>query len=303
MDVLARLEQQHPGLELYARAIGAYFGLDDGSMRKAYVRYLSKLDEPALHAHAKHWEELQILPDLAISRDEQVGAIWANPLFPLLALDFTPPPDTDLREHILPPVKFPEELVGRLVAPIPIVRPYWQAALLRTFPELYLLPELTHEGRGFDLACGWGRACLSLRQDLEVHGCDLTESSLERLQQLARNMGRQKVHTVKADVSALPYPDDHFDFGLAFDIFEHLTDPALGAVMAEVLRVSKPQAVLYTEIPVEMYHPPITHLQNFKLGELVDRFKSFRAHGKTFSLARYTEEVPDQFTFRILSAP
>lgn len=302
-DVLSRLESEHPGLERYARAIGDYFGLEPEVMRKAYVRYLKGFDEQQLGEYARAWEKLEILPDLAISRDEQVGAVWGNPLFPLQALDFAPPEDTDLREHILPPVRNPEDLPGRLVYPEPFVRPYWQAALLRTFPELFLLPELKYPGRGLDLACGWGRACLSLRIDLEVHGCDLTESSLRRLEKLARTMGKKNVHTKVADVSRLPYPDSHFDFSLAFDIFEHLTDPALHAVMAEVLRVSKPGSLLYTEIPVQMYHPPITHLQDFGLLELVDRFKQFRAHAKTFELVRYAPEVGDQFTFRVISAP
>lgn len=298
-DILQRLEQAHPGLEKYSREIGAYFGLDEQVMRRAYVRYLGRLDPDSLEDHARSWEKLGILPDLAIDRDEQVGAIWANPLFPLMALDFTPPENTDLRQHILPPIRNPEDLPARLVYPVPTLRPYWQAALLRTFPELFLLPELKYPGRGLDLACGWGRACLSLRVDLEVHGCDLTESSLRRLENLARTMGRQQIHTRVADVSRLPYPDGHFHFMLAFDIFEHLTDPALEAVLAEVLRVARDQAVLYTEIPVEMYHPPITHLQNFQLTELVDRFRNFQAHGKTFELARFAMEVPDQFTFRV----
>ncbi len=300
-DVLTRLEQRHPGLENYARAIGSYFGLEHEVMRKAYVRYLKPFDEEELARHARRWEELGVLPDLAIDRDEQVGAIWANPLFPLLALDFCPPPDVDLREHILPPVRHQEDLPSRLVFPEPNVRPYWQAALWRTFPELFLLPELKEPGRGLDIACGWGRASLSLRHDLEVHGCDLTESSLELLERLARNMGKQNVHTKVGDVTGLPYPENHFDFILAFDIYEHLTDPALHLLMSETLRVARDHAVLYTEIPVEMYHPPITHLQNFKLDELVDRFRNFQAHGKTFELVRFTPEVSDQFTFRVRS--
>ena len=75
---------------------------------------------------------------------------------------------------------------------------------------------------------------------------------------------------------------------------------ALEAVMAEVLRVARPNSVLYTEIPVEMYHPPITHLQDFKLGELMDRFRNFRSHHKTFELVRSADQVPDQFTFRVV---
>jgi len=36
-----------------------------------------------------------ILPDLEVKRDEQVGHVWGNLLFPIYALGFTPPEGTD----------------------------------------------------------------------------------------------------------------------------------------------------------------------------------------------------------------
>lgn len=291
----------HPGLEKYLYVVSVYFDLPLELMRETYLKYLSQFPPPLLEQSVRDWESQGILPDLDITRDEQVGQVWGNVLFPIYALGFTPPEGTDLRRHMLPPVRSPDQLPERMQFPLPPDRPYWLTAMRRTFPELYLLPELKGS-RGLDLACGWGRAALSVRdEDLEIHGCDLTESGLERLRSLARAMGRaHKIHTTLCSVTDLPYPADHFDFALAFDIFEHLTDPTLDRSLAEVLRVARPGAVLYTEVPPDSYCPPVTHLQRFTLWEIFERFRSFRAHGKTFELARYAEEVPDQFTFRIV---
>lgn len=289
------------GLEQFLHVVSVYFDIPLDLMRETYLEYLEPFTPEQFAQAVRDWEDQGILPDLDVRRDEQVGHVWSNFLFPIYALGFTPPEGTDLRLHMLPPVRSPEQLPERMQFPRPPDRPYWLTAMRRTFPELYLLPELTGPSpRGLDLACGWGRACLSLRdEDLEVHGVDLTESGLERLRALARTMGRQKIHTAVANVTELPYPDDHFDFMLAFDIFEHLTDPTLDRALAEVLRVARVGAVLYTEVPPDSYCPPVTHLQNFSLWQIFERFKSFRAHGKTFGLARYAEEVPDQFTFRV----
>ncbi len=302
MDLLSRLEKDHPGLESFVRVVSIYFAIPEQVMRQAYLDYLQGFPEPELRRAALDWEAHGILPGLTPDRDEQTGAIWASPLFPIYALGFSPPENTDLRPFLLPPVRTPADLAGRMELPLPGVRPYWQVSLRRTFPELYLMPELTLPARGCDLACGWGRATLSLREDLEVHGCDLTEGGLARLANLARASGRQNVHTTRADVTALPYADDFFDFLLAFDIFEHLTDPTLDRALAEVLRVGRPGALLYTEVPPDSYCPPVTHLQKFSLWEIFERFRGFQAHGKTFVLARYAEEVSDQFTFRVQAA-
>lgn len=290
------------GLERFCRIVAVYFGIPEEVMGQAYRDYLGGFAPEVIDQAVRDWEAQQILPSLNVCRDEQVGQVWGSPLFPIYALGFTPPAGTDLRKHMLPPVRRPEQVAERLQFPLPPDRPYWLVALRRTFPELYLLPELEEPARGLDLACGWGRACLSLRdEDLEVHGCDLTESGLERLKNLAAAMGRSsKIHAVKADVTALPYPENHFDFMLAFDIFEHLTDPTLDRALAEVLRVARPGALLYTEVPPDSFCPPVTHLQKFTLWEIFERFRSFTAHGKSFVLARYAEEVPDQFSFRVV---
>ncbi len=186
---------------------------------------------------------------------------------------------------------------------------YLQLTLFLNFPEMYLesfLPaRRTFPQAGRDLACGWGRASLTLRdyRNRHVTCCDLTQANLDRLEALAVPAGLlDKITLRRCDVTALPFDDGSFDFFLAFDIFEHLTEEALERCVDEVLRCTKVGCVLYGEIPLHAYCPAVTHIQNFSFDEIVDCVQNRSSHGRRFVLKHYIPKIASHFSFAIVAA-
>ena len=52
---------------------------------------------------------------------------------------------------------------------------------------------------------------------------------------------------VAGDASSLPFPDEHFDAGVSFQVFEHVSDPR--ACLAEFARVVKPGGTVLFTVP------------------------------------------------------
>jgi ubiquinone/menaquinone biosynthesis C-methylase UbiE len=173
-------------------------------------------------------------------------------------------------------------------------------------PEFYLEPFLPPRGEsrqvGCDLACGWGRASLTLRdyRQRHIYCCDLSQGNLDRLAELAERAGlRDKVSPRKCDVTSLPFGEEEFDFFQAFDIFEHLTDTALDQMLTEILRCARKGAILYAEIPLHAYCPPLTHIQDFSFEEVVDFLQGHSACGRRFRLLNHDSRIPDHFTYSV----
>lgn len=100
-----------------------------------------------------------------------------------------------------------------------------------------LIPSATRSGALLvDLACGAGLLAPHIRDHGYRHvGLDITVSALRQ----ARD---HEVLPVRADVLALPLPDDVADVVVAGEILEHVTD--LGQAVAEACRVLRPGGTL-----------------------------------------------------------
>jgi len=73
-------------------------------------------------------------------------------------------------------------------------------------------------------------------------GIDISEKLLE--------MARQRVpeaEILKADIDAMPFPDNSFDFVIMVDVFQYLLD--FGRVLEEVRRVLKPDGKFIVTVP------------------------------------------------------
>jgi ubiquinone/menaquinone biosynthesis C-methylase UbiE len=185
--------------------------------------------------------------------------------------------------------------------------PYWQAVLQYHLPEFFLEPFVRQGATaGCDLACGWGRVSLTLPtyDARTIHCCDSTPKNLRLLRRLAANEGiSQHVIPHQCDVTRLPFGADTFDFYLAFDIFEHLSDTSLRQCLDEILRTARPGAVLYSETPMQSYCLAVTHVQNFTFRGFIDFVLGYRAHGKRYEVALFLGEnagpAAHQFAFRV----
>lgn len=310
MSFIKQLESESPGFAALLGALSGYFPLDRELLDP-------KLEEALLEKPYAHWqkccEDLSaagIFPDLDVKTDAQVAAMWTNDLFNTIlnrGISFTPPEEVCLRDHLSSPLKEEDEVRERVITMIQTHREcYWQRVFGLVFPELFLEPYLRPVNRvleGVDLACGWGRATFNLRhwEKKKVYAVDLSESGLRWLCAQRDQFGlSDKIVAHKGDICDLSFAENSMDFILAFDIFEHLTNPTLERALKEILRIARYGAVLYCEVPLQDYFPPITHVQNFSFFGFVDRMQKTELGKKTFQLSHLNQYFPCQFSFSIV---
>jgi len=113
---------------------------------------------------------------------------------------------------------------------------------------------------------GEGGLLLGLREGNEVHGLDASATGIEGSARLGI-----PVQPFDADRNTIPYPDDHFDIVLAFEVIEHLSNPQFA--VDEIRRVLKPSARFIASTP----NPYIHHWPRFFYPPLVvrDGFRNF----------------------------
>ncbi|HZK73928.1 MAG TPA: class I SAM-dependent methyltransferase [Clostridia bacterium] len=131
----------------------------------------------------------------------------------------------------------------------------WGAAPLRPRPWYmnglklrYLLSDLRGvKGKVLDVGCGAGSIANAVkreRPDLEVFGCDLSQSALAIA---AASSGGVDFRLATAE--KLPFSTGELDFVWIFDVLEHVADP--DQVLCEVARVLRPGGAFHIVLPLE----------------------------------------------------
>ena len=106
-----------------------------------------------------------------------------------------------------------------------------------------------------DLGCGFGRhAFEAARRGADVVAVDRSEQELEQVNALFRAMraageipSETLTRAVRADLLALPFPDNHFDVVMASEVLEHIPNDA--QAMAEIARVVRPGGRVAVTVP------------------------------------------------------
>ena len=97
--------------------------------------------------------------------------------------------------------------------------------------------DLHPAGTVLDCGCGTGLATPYLLGAKAVHAVDFSE---RMLQNVRRKFSMKRVKTVRADVCALPYPDNMFDCVLAANVLNELRPAEQPHAAAEIMRTLKP---------------------------------------------------------------
>jgi len=121
--------------------------------------------------------------------------------------------------------------------------------------------------RLLDCGCGPGSITFGLAQLVapgEVVGVDMAEAQLEQARATVTEQRALNVRFERANVYALPFPDDAFDAVFSHAVVEHLREPI--AALKEMRRVLKPGGVLGirdADRAGELLWPPNPSLLNF----------------------------------------
>jgi SAM-dependent methyltransferase len=131
---------------------------------------------------------------------------------------------------------------------------YWDPAfaeVLETWGEgtvwlevLYLMVNLN--GRVLDIACGTGQTIkiVSRFDELEVHGCDISDVLISK----AVDKGIPRSRLRVCDATNTGYPDGAFDYSYSIGSLEHFSDRGIDAFLRECRRVTNVRS--FHQIPV-----------------------------------------------------
>jgi ubiquinone/menaquinone biosynthesis C-methylase UbiE len=91
-----------------------------------------------------------------------------------------------------------------------------------------------------DAGCGYGFHAVRLaRLGLQVTGLDISEVTLDEARKRIDQEGlSDRIELLRADLLALPYPDNSFDFVNCWGVLMHIPEPE--HALAELLRVLRP---------------------------------------------------------------
>jgi ubiquinone/menaquinone biosynthesis C-methylase UbiE len=119
-----------------------------------------------------------------------------------------------------------------------------QAAFREILPTLVgdLVEQMQGVRRGLDAGCGPGQFTIMIAErtpGAKIWGIDLAPTMIELARQHAsESPARERLHFDVADVTRLPFPDDHFDAVVSSGSIKHWTDQAAG--LREIHRVLAP---------------------------------------------------------------
>ncbi len=134
--------------------------------------------------------------------------------------------------------------------------------------ELRLKEILKHKGAGklLDVGCACGFFLKFAQEHFDTYGIEISREAAEKAKEIAPG-----AEVIRCDAQdRYPFGDNSFDIVTAFDVIEHLRDPA--TCLDEVFRVLKPDGYLFLQTPTDKSRDIIrddTHVSLFSKDELL----------------------------------
>jgi SAM-dependent methyltransferase len=143
---------------------------------------------------------------------------------------------------------------------------WWLVARRRIFVDF-----LRHAAAGYplppsilDCGCGTGRLLQCLHEFARPVGIDMEQSAID-------TCWKRSQEVLQGKVEELPFPDASFDIVCAFDVLEHLDDPA--AALSRMRTVLKPRGQLFLSVPAyrwlwDVQDDMAGHRRRYRSGEV-----------------------------------
>lgn len=173
---------------------------------------------------------------------------------------------------------------------------HWGSSVIdiarRDLPALkakYLIDALPRRGRVVEIGCGGGRLLSTIaahRPALELHGCDIRP--------LENEPQHFQFSLVDPANPVLPYEPASFDAVVAFDVLEHVLDPA--ASLDAIRQVMSPIGRLISFTPLEGQPFSFYVMYRRLFGDQI--YVDTKEHLHAFSEARLRELVQRDFEIR-----
>ncbi len=134
---------------------------------------------------------------------------------------------------------------------------YWYRALIIKF---YLNPKTV-----LDVGCGTGDLVRVLRKlGIEAYGLEISKDAIS----LSNN--DVKPYLKLGDITNIPYPNNHFDLVVSFDVLERIEREKIEKAVKETIRVSK-KYILHKIYTIENLWISLTHRLDFSISSLFEK--------------------------------
>ncbi|MDD5190453.1 MAG: class I SAM-dependent methyltransferase [Dehalococcoidales bacterium] len=113
--------------------------------------------------------------------------------------------------------------------------------------ELEKLSQQWHGGKLINLGCGHGADFLPFAGKFKLYGMDFSEEMIRLARKYAVKY-KFEPNLLTADLTALPYGDDSFDYAIAVATYHHLKQPQRLPALRELYRIMKPGGYVFITV-------------------------------------------------------
>ncbi|MHA1794031.1 MAG: class I SAM-dependent methyltransferase [Promethearchaeota archaeon] len=105
------------------------------------------------------------------------------------------------------------------------------------------------EGRVLDVGCAYGYFLYFLKDDFEVHGCDISFHAINMCRALFKGACNEDDFIVHDIQSPLPFPKGYFDVIICHDVLEHV--PGILKAVKNIHECLRDGGILFLRIPIK----------------------------------------------------